>query len=201
MRSSEYLLHELLVDDNPTSGRSLSRCSNLVVDRTNHQSWEADNGSLSSVYSIPVLLIGPTTPSSRMEPVDKVPCTGATPGSDRSDNSLGGLVEYPASPREIPQESLELLDIPPLILLSLVFGMRIDYSIGKTVDVSYPPPHIDASSKIPVSDLRKTSSSKLPVLIGSLPVLTEVVLVVVFSDTFPKCFRAISSNSLLKACN
>ncbi|GJT37452.1 hypothetical protein Tco_0937317 [Tanacetum coccineum] len=34
-------------------GRSLSRYSNLVVDRTNHQSWEADNGSLPSAYSIP----------------------------------------------------------------------------------------------------------------------------------------------------
>ncbi|GJS52763.1 hypothetical protein Tco_0626125 [Tanacetum coccineum] len=49
-------------------------------------------------------------PSSRMEPVDKVPVLLAQHQvSDRSEIPLGGLVEYPASPREIPQESLELL--------------------------------------------------------------------------------------------
>ncbi|GKG23768.1 hypothetical protein Tco_0391804, partial [Tanacetum coccineum] len=57
-----------------------------------------------------VLSIGLTTPSSRMVPVDKVPVLLVQHQvPDRSKIPLGGLVEYLASPREIPQESLELL--------------------------------------------------------------------------------------------
>ncbi|GKF17181.1 hypothetical protein Tco_0062099 [Tanacetum coccineum] len=70
MRSSRCLLHKLSVGDNPTSGRSLSRYSTLEVNRINHQSLEADNGSSPLAYSIPV---DPIILSSRMELIDRVP--------------------------------------------------------------------------------------------------------------------------------
>ncbi|GKF24497.1 hypothetical protein Tco_0076819, partial [Tanacetum coccineum] len=86
-----------LVGDNPTLGRSSSRHSTLGADQIIHQFLGADNGSSPLVYSIP-------------GPVDRVPVLLAQHQVlNGSDNSLGGLVGYPASPREIPQESLELL--------------------------------------------------------------------------------------------
>nr|GFB74513.1 hypothetical protein [Tanacetum cinerariifolium] len=52
INTAEFLFPEPLVDDNPISGRSSSRNSILEVDRTNHQSLEADNSSSPSAYSV-----------------------------------------------------------------------------------------------------------------------------------------------------
>ncbi|GJZ73532.1 hypothetical protein Tco_0637678 [Tanacetum coccineum] len=52
-RSLGYLLHELSIGDNPISGQSSSRHSTIEVDRTNHQSLVADNGSSPLAYLVP----------------------------------------------------------------------------------------------------------------------------------------------------
>nr|GEX98943.1 nodal modulator 1 [Tanacetum cinerariifolium] len=107
-RSSGRLLHQPLVDDNPTSGQSSNKHLTLEVGRTNHQSLEADNGSSPLAYSI---LVDPTILSYRTVLTDKVPVLQVQHQIlDRFEISLGGLVRYPESPREILQESLELLD-------------------------------------------------------------------------------------------
>nr|GEW71345.1 hypothetical protein [Tanacetum cinerariifolium] len=70
INTAECLLLKPLVDGNPISGQSLSKHSILEVERTSHQSLEADSGSSPSAYSIPV---GPTIPSSQMGLIDKAP--------------------------------------------------------------------------------------------------------------------------------
>nr|GEW12372.1 reverse transcriptase domain-containing protein [Tanacetum cinerariifolium] len=87
--------------------QSLSKHSILEVDRTSHQSLEADNGSSPPAYSIPV---GPTIPSSQMGLIDKAPVPQVRHQVlNRFGIPLCGLVGYPASPREKPRESLKLL--------------------------------------------------------------------------------------------
>nr|GEW97522.1 putative reverse transcriptase domain-containing protein [Tanacetum cinerariifolium] len=97
MRSSECLLHEPLVDDTPISCRSSSRHSTFEVDRTNHQSLAADNGSSLLAYLIPV---DPAILSSRTKLIDKVLVPQVQHQvSNRFGIPLGEFVEYPASPR------------------------------------------------------------------------------------------------------
>ncbi|GJV79213.1 retrotransposon protein, putative, ty1-copia subclass [Tanacetum coccineum] len=95
MRSSGCLLHELAVDDNPTSGRSSSRRSTLDVDRISHQFLEVDNGSLQLAYLIHV---APTILSSRTDLTDKVPVLQVQHQvPNQFEIPLVGLVECSAS--------------------------------------------------------------------------------------------------------
>nr|GEZ57304.1 putative reverse transcriptase domain-containing protein [Tanacetum cinerariifolium] len=107
MRSSRCLLHKLSVDNNPIVGRSSSRHPTLEVDRINRQFLEADNGYSLLAYLIPV---DPTILSSRMKLYDKAPVLQVQHQvSNQYEIPLVGLVEYPASLREMLWESLEQL--------------------------------------------------------------------------------------------
>ncbi|GKA59847.1 hypothetical protein Tco_0759160 [Tanacetum coccineum] len=70
------------------------------------QSGNPDKRSLPLAYSNS----GPTTPSSRMVPVDKCPATGAAPGTpDRSEFLHLAGVGNTGKSSGIPQESLETI--------------------------------------------------------------------------------------------
>ncbi|GKG16435.1 hypothetical protein Tco_0358758 [Tanacetum coccineum] len=107
MRSSGYLLHELLLGDNTILGRSSSRHSTLEVDRINRQSLEADNGSSPLAYLIPAPSVASTTLSFRKAPIDKLPVLRMRHQvPDRFETTLVESEEDSKNPHEIHQENL-----------------------------------------------------------------------------------------------
>nr|GEY46743.1 hypothetical protein [Tanacetum cinerariifolium] len=131
--------------------RSLSRHSNLVVDRTNHQSLEANNGSSPSAYLIPEL-------------IDKVPVLQVQHQVlNRFEIPLGWLAEYPACRYEFRcrlfsihreqsfQESFR-------VLADFLSEKRGNHLSLRLTFIQYPIPAVSASQRSPKNDSKAAVS-------------------------------------------